>query len=420
MISTELATADGHALVAPQGDQPQIPRYINKAVIRRVQNASSIYTRTITTLDAMANLRDDWDALAADEATSINGFQTFDWCYAWAKTHCTSGGSVPHIVTVYHGERLVLIWPLMTACIGPICILRWLSDPFGQYGDVIGVSNSYLESYLTAAWQEICDESGGATVRLRHVRKDATCYPFLDRVCEIAEQPDNAPFLDLTPFNDLAAYDARYNRTQRRRRKKIQTELEKFGELKFMRLDGPGHLDTLIDQIISQKTAWLRHRGHYSKALTSKHFAQFLRTLADQTDGSLNLVTSVLTVGKRAISFEIGLRYKGRHMCFITAHDNNITDLSPGRLHMHYAQRQALTDGQSTFDLMVPGDPYKQSWSNDAVEVTDFYAALNTRGRIFNHGFLKTARPIIRKLYHATPAKLRRKLVPLISSVGTE
>ncbi|NNE22371.1 MAG: GNAT family N-acetyltransferase [Rhizobiales bacterium] len=415
MISSEIAADGDHALVAAQPDQPRIPRYIDKQVIRRVQSAYSIHSRTITSVDAMAGLRDDWNALAADEAGSIHGFQTFDWCYAWAKTHCSPDGATPHIVMVYHGGRLVLVWPLMKTCIGPICVMRWLSDPFGQYGDVISVSDSYLDSYLDTAWKEICEKSGAATVRLRHVRTDATCHAFLANFCEIAEQPVSAPYLDLTPFNNLDAYDARYSRIQRRRRKRIAKHLEKFGEIKFIRLEETGHLNTLIDQIISQKTIWLRNRGYYSQALTGPHCAQFLKSLADQTDGSLKLVTTVLMAGKRAVSFEIGLRYKGRHMCLITAHDNNITDMSPGRLHMHHAQRQALADGQSTFDLMVPGDPYKQSWSNDAVQVADFYTSLNTRGRIFSHGFLKTVRPIIRRLYHAAPPKLRRKLIPLIA-----
>ena len=105
-------------------------------------------------------------------------------------------------------------------------------------------------------------------------------------------------------------------------------------------------------------------------------------------------------------------------MCFITAHDNQLTDMSPGRLHMHHTQRQAVTDGFATFDLMVPGDPYKQSWSNDTVEVVDFSIALNARGQLFSHGFLKTARPIFRKIYHAAPAPLRSKLLPLIPSLG--
>jgi CelD/BcsL family acetyltransferase involved in cellulose biosynthesis len=63
------------------------------------------------------------------------------------------------------------------------------------------------------------------------------------------------------------------------------------------------------------------------------------------------------------VSHELGLRYRGRHCAFITGHDPELTNLSPARLHMDRSQRQALADGVSTFDLMVPGDPYKSSWS---------------------------------------------------------
>ena len=398
--------------------QPHVPRYLNADVIKRAQTANTISARTVTTLEGMARLKDAWTALEAETEANNTGFQNFDWCYAWACINCPPTSIKPHIIVVNHGHRVVSIWPLMMTCIGPFCVLRWMSDPFGQFGDVLTVQSGNTNEYLAVGWQEIIDNSDAASVRLRHVRKDAAIYELLQAKCEIAETPDIAPFLDLTQYPDVDAYDARYNRAQRKRRKRINKDLEKFGDIKFELLSEPGHLGGLVENILEEKNIWLRNRGHYSKALTDDRCAQFLKQVSSQPDSPLQLVTSVLTAGERAISYEIGLRYKGRHMCFITAHDNQLTDLSPGRLHMHLTQRQAITDGQSVFDLMVPGDPYKQSWSNGHVEVTDFHAALNTRGRIFTHGFLNTARPALRKIYHATPHNLRRRLVPIFAPVN--
>jgi CelD/BcsL family acetyltransferase involved in cellulose biosynthesis len=391
------------------------PRYINQDVIRRAERAHKIQVRTVRTVSAMAQLRDEWRDLERFAATDISGFQSFDWCYAWAATHCDRTGIKPHIVIVHHGPDLMLVWPMMMTCIGPFCILRWMTDPFGQYGDVIAVDNEHTSEYLNMAWQEICTSSDAALVRLRHVRRDALIHDLLESKCELAEQPDIAPYLDLSVYPDAEAYDARYNRSQRKRRRKILKEFEELGALEFIEHDGPGHLNGLIDRILAQKIQWLRNRGSYSEALTSEHFADFLKALTRIEDPTLRLVTTVFTAGDREVSYEVGLRYKDRHMCFITAHNSELTAMSPGRIHMHQTQHQALSDGMRTFDLMVPGDPYKQSWSSGSVEVVDFHAALNTRGRIFTEGFLKTARPAMRRLYHATPANLRRHLTPLLS-----
>ncbi len=401
--------------VARAAPLPPIPRYLDTVAIKHTKIASQITARTITTLEGLDGLKHEWRILEAAAASNNNCFQSFDWCDAWARTHCSSTNIKPHIVAVYHGNRLALIWPLMMTCIGPFCVLRWLSDPFGQYGDVIARPGHDLETYLATAWQEICENSQAATVRLRHVREDAVTFSFLKQHCSTAGRPECAPYLDLTNFASEAAYNQRYNRTQRRRRKRIHKELTKFGEIKFTQLTGPGHLDEIIDQIILQKNIWLHRRGHFSEALASRHCAAFLKNLASRTDSPLRVVTSVLTAGKRAVSYEIGLRFNAQHMCFITAHDNQLTDFSPGRLLMDFSQRQALREGLAVFDLMVPGDDHKRSWSSDAVKVTDFYVALNVRGKLFGHGFLKTARPILRRLYHSMPIKMRRRLIPLFT-----
>ena len=65
--------------------------------------------------------------------------------------------------------RLVLVWPLMEICSGPICVLRWLSDPYSQYGDVLIAGDAEPETALAAAWGQIRELPGIDAIRLRHV-----------------------------------------------------------------------------------------------------------------------------------------------------------------------------------------------------------------------------------------------------------
>ena len=298
----------GHTLTLaaaqPAGRQtvaPPIPRYLNSAVIKREQSSARINVKTITTMQGLAGLKDEWLALELASATCINGFQSFEWCCAWVRTHCPSTGITPYIITVYHGGRLVLVWPMMMTCVGPFCVLRWLTDPFGQYGDVIAEPGPQLGSYLDIAWQDMCRHCDAATIRLRHVRKDAVAYKFLRSRCNMAEQPDTAPCLDLTGFADAAAYDERYTRTQRRRRKRIHKQLEQIGKIELALFDGPGHLDDLADQIVAEKNIWLRQRGHYSPNLAGKNCTAFLRDIADRdsNEGACPVLEQVVDVRGR-------------------------------------------------------------------------------------------------------------------------
>lgn len=69
-----------------------------------------------------------------------------------------------------------------------------------------------------------------------------------------------------------------------------------------------------------------------------------------------------------------------------------------------------------TGDLMVPGDPHKQSWSNGRVEVHDFHAPLSLVGSIYGHGYLAQLRPFIRNLYFKAAAAMRARLTRLTSA----
>jgi CelD/BcsL family acetyltransferase involved in cellulose biosynthesis len=195
---------------------------------------------------------------------------------------------------------------------------------------------------------------------------------------------------------------------QRRRRKRIRGELEALGELRFEILqDGPS-FGAVIDLAIAEKRAWLAERDLYSRPLASERLSNFVKTLANTHSSQLKIMASVLSAGGVPVSFEIGLRCKDRHYAYITAHERTLTPLSPARLHMHLSQRQAIRDGMATFDLMVPGDPHKESWSNGTMAVADYYAPLNWRGRLYGKGYLEWLRPLLKRGYRAAPPALRR------------
>jgi CelD/BcsL family acetyltransferase involved in cellulose biosynthesis len=244
-------------------------------------------------------------------------------------------------------------------------------------------------------------------VRLRHVRADSAVYPLLRDTFRPAGEPDAAPFLDLTPFASEAAYEQRYCKEQRRRRKRIRKELEKLGPVRFELLEPGSLMDRSIERALEEKRRWLEKRGLYSQPVSCALIGRFLSELSRSRVKVPMVTMSCLKAGDRTVSWEVGLRFHDTHFGFITAHDTALTDLSPARLHMDLSQRQAIADGMKVFDLMVPADPHKESWSSAQVAVHDFHAPLSLAGRFYGRLYLEWARPFLRRAYYWAPPILR-------------
>jgi CelD/BcsL family acetyltransferase involved in cellulose biosynthesis len=219
--------------------------------------------------------------------------------------------------------------------------------------------------------------------------------------------------MDLSAFDDEDAYQARYSRVQRRRRRRIANALQNLGPVSFYKVTHGSEFNEVCDILISHKQEWIDQRGLHTSALYCEGMGGFLKMLAQHQSSELRPVISVLSTGDRPVSFELGLRYRGRHCAFITAHDPQLTDLSPARLHMDRSQRLALNDGAVTFDLMVPGDPYKSSWSDGAIKVCDYALPISVLGQAYYHFYIMRLRPLARHIYLTAPGKLRMAAMTL-------
>jgi CelD/BcsL family acetyltransferase involved in cellulose biosynthesis len=370
-----------------------------------------------TNIAALEQLADEWRELHPACAHPHGVFQSAVWCLTWARIYAKPAHAIePCVITGYQDGVLVFLWPLMKVKQGPLTILRWLTDPLAQYGDVIVKTGIDARPWCRSAMELLHRLKGIDCLRLRHVREDSAIYPYLSEHFRHAGQTDEAPYLDLTAYPTEADYDKRYSREQRKRRGKIRKSLAAMGAVDFQLLPPGSLMDRAMEQAIAQKRRWLEERGLYSKALACPRLEPFLHELSRNSASAVSLVTSCLKAGNRSISWEIGLRFGKTHFGFITAHDTSLTDASPARLHMDLSQRQAIKDGMQLFDLMIPGDPHKQSWSNARALVHEFHAPMSLSGSLYGYGYLSLLRPIIRRFYYSAPAAIRSCFTRLCSS----
>lgn len=368
----------------------------------------------LSSIAALEEVEAGWRRLALEASCSHNAFQSFEWAMAWARTYGEAdGASAIQVIAGHKGDRLVFLLPLMRSKAGPVRILRWLSEPFGQYGDVLLAAGEDLNAWMAPAMAQIRSQGETDLIRLRHVRKDATVYPFLERYFRSARVPEGAPFMDLSQFSDDAAYEQRYSKDQRKRRRKIRKEMEELGPVTFELLTGESQLAGVLEEAVAAKRSWLTERNLSSPAFACPKIIEMLKELVRQSSAEMQIVTSVLKAGERSVSWEIGLRCRDRHHGFITAHDVTLTDKSPARLHMDFSQRRALADGIRIFDLMVPMDNHKESWSSGVVAVDDHYLSLTPLGWLYGRAYLETLRPLLRNAYYNSSAEFRNAIARL-------
>jgi CelD/BcsL family acetyltransferase involved in cellulose biosynthesis len=375
---------------------------------------ASAHLTLVTSLAGLLAMESGWRALEQKPGACRTVFQCFDWVSTWCRTYC-AGNNCPdiHVIAGYDKNRLVFVWPLMLTRRAGLNVLCWLTEPFGQYGDVLCDQQSCAKLWVANALRFIRRFNGIDILRLRHVRDDSVIAKAAASELVNAQLNERAPYLDLTQYGTEADYENRYTGTQRKRRKKIRKHLEDIGAVTFSRVALGSMSDAAITTAISEKNKWLSERGRINKVLGCPAHVQFLKALARAPQNDCATVVTELKAGDRPVSWEISFRFAGTHFAYITSHANDLTNLSPGRLHFDYSQRACLADGMKAFDLMVPYDAHKESWSSGCMPTQDYYLPFSRKGLIAGKLYLSHIRPALRALYYRMPQSLLRILNPL-------
>ncbi|MFM8551901.1 MAG: GNAT family N-acetyltransferase [Nitrospiraceae bacterium] len=282
----------------------------------------------LTSLEALAGLEGGGRRLEENHLRPHQIFQSYDWVRTWSETYISPGsGSELAVVAGYRDGDLVFVWPLVKERQGPFRVLRWLSEPLAQYGDILASPGQCPVAWTEAAIELLRREGGADILRLRHVREDATAFPLIARRFRSSHLTERAPFLDLSAFDSEASYEHRYTPTQRRRRKKIRKAITSdLGEISFETVPAGPACDAAIARALDEKCQWLEERGRRGHSLRATRLHSFLTEYAAKRGGLGSLVVTRLAAGDRDLAWEIGLRAGGTHFAFITSHVNALTD----------------------------------------------------------------------------------------------
>lgn len=365
--------------------------------------------RTLTSLAEMDQVARQWKALEQRCGDRLSYFQTFGWCRSWIAAFAgEERGIAPSIETVWRGDRLVAVWPLMLATTGGVRILQTLGEPHSQYCNLI--------------WDQASLTRKDAERLLARIQEDRCCdvavfqaVPETSPLSQVLhgrnlESSSNASaLLDLSAFASAQEYDGQLGRLQKRNRNRRRNRLKRLGELNFTVVwPTDSRFAPLVRECASMKRRWLAETGRYSVGFSMDGFDSFLAGLTGDASTTSGACLSVLKTGDRIAAMELGFVKDRHYYSYLGAFDWDLRDLSPGKVQMDFTVRWLIEQGIMAYDLLGNPADYKISWSNRLVTLHAYAMPFSLKGRLYVRAWLGILRPAAKRVYQSLPNAVRR------------
>ncbi len=355
-------------------------------------------------IDAIA---EDWRALEAACSDRLTYFQTFDWCRGWIETFCQPGGPRPHIRTVWMGERLVALWPLMIVDGPGIRRLETLGEPHSQYCNLLLADGENTSGAMTLLLDR--DLGNGCDVAvLRPVPATSPLAPHLKHLPPIAGYSNEASVLNLSEYPNSEAYWAGLGKLQKRNRNRRRNQLARLGDLSFSVVwPDQEEFSTLVDTAVAMKRRWLVETNRLSAGFGMGGYETFLKGLGGSSAALSGACVSVLRAGDRVVAVEIGFIRHRHYYAYIGGFDWELKDLSPGKVQMEMTVGWLIDNGVAAYDLLPNPADYKASWSNHSVPAVGYALPKTWKGRFYAGSWLPTLRPALKRMWSHVPGMVQ-------------
>lgn len=347
----------------------------------------------IDTLNGVEALGPEWNALER-ETSEATGFQSFVWCSTWLRL--SGPGVAPRIICVREGERLVYLLPLQIERRFGVAVARWIGEPMTQYGDALALPGERRTHWRRLAEAEMARWRDVDLVALTRLRADGVLTEGVPASETLA-----------APYADLAGWKPRRRKSLERRMRR----LDAMGPVALVEAATPERRETLARHGVSLKRLWLRSKGFYSAGLSHPVSGDFIASLA--RDGFLRV--NALTVGDETVALDLGFLSGGAYRSLLGCFDLRFAEGSPGQALTARLIARCAADGLSTYDMLLPADPYKLEWSTGEVQIGARFLPMNAKGRVAAFA-LSRLRPLAKRALHALAAfSFRRNRASLSS-----
>lgn len=380
--------------------------------------------RLLQSLDDIEVVADEWRRLEDCCADPLVYFQSYDWCRNWIARFGQDGKHQAHIASLWRGDRMVAVWPLVVVHGGGMCRLMTLGAPHSQYCGMLAEPGVHAERDLVPMMQAALDRSGCDVAVFRAVPEASLLSKVLGDMTVVPDGGDSASMLDLSAYASAEAYTAQLGKLQKRNRNRRRNHLARHGELQFSVIwpDDPDFAN-LVARCAAMKRQWLAEMQLYSAGFAMVDFDAFLSSLGGDSATKSGACVSVLRVGNEPVAIELGFIRQGHYYAYMGGFDWALRNLSPGKVQMDMTVCWLIDQGIATYDLLTNSADYKKSWSTRSLTVTCQARALTWKGEIYASAWLPRVRPALKRLRNGMPdlvhavSGLLRSSLPLLLCV---
>ncbi len=364
-----------------------------------------VVLRTLAELDAMSGR---WRELEAKATTPIV-FQSAAWCRHVARTAAEAGKAYDIlIVCALSGDDLIAVWPLKREKSFGLTVLTDLTDPYGQYADIIVGASEDADALITKMLGEIRAE--GDALLLRKVRADSKLAPVLKTRKAKLGPAEMSPAITFAPGETADGLRSGLSTKRRKNLRNTRNRLKRLGDVTHSLHTDGAEARAVMARSLEMRLELMDEQGATSRAYRDGLMNRLVEGLARPQSSDLDLMIMALQVGSEDVAIQWGFVHNRRYHAYIAARNVKFDEMSPGTLHLEDVLTTCLEEGVQTVDLLAPAVAYKLTWSKNLTEVNDYSLALTRRGRLVIDVWQQGVRPLARSVFLALPAAVRRPL----------
>lgn len=393
--------------------------------LRKSAQAVIPVATTLTTLDDIEEIELAWRRLERAARGAVF-FQSFNWCHLVWRTKPQISA---RIVVVGPLNAPLAIWPLRVERTPLGRFVHDLSDPFGQYSDILFSAGADRSVVFDAALREVQRWHVDGLI-LRRVREETHLHGLLSEKGAIIVETLAAPAISLANFDSFDTYHKSISSKTRKNLRNYRNRIDRLGTLEHVVSHEPQACADVIKRCFSMRTMWLLERGQSSVAFADNAFADIMRHLAKAHRFQPDTRTMQLRVASETengtssksidgtcvseLSLHLGFVHNDIYYAYMAAKNPSFDHLSPGRVHL-LALIEACGDREiKTVDLLPPDMPYKQNFATDTTIVHGLALPLTLRGRFFIEAWQHYLRPMMKSVFAMLPTQMRRTLMHLL------
>ncbi|EFL89322.1 GNAT family N-acetyltransferase [Ahrensia sp. R2A130] len=383
------------------------------------QVGDDIVARAITSVDELEAIADEWRDLAHRQTDPLSYFQSADWCLSWCRAAVNATGEEPelHTQTLWQGDRLVCIVPLMSQRKYGLNNLVALGAPEGQYSGCM-IDQAMMDRTVVEEWMAgLRKQSRFDCVLFDDLPASSALVP-QTQSSGITFNPENATMvMDLSGFEKPEDVDAAMTAKSRKNQKTKMKRLARHGEVELEVLHGgETQYKNALRLAMEWKRSWLEDKGQPLAADRDERLHAQLADLpmergaADQpVQGAIMFV---LRVGGQSVAKEVGF-VQGRHYySYLGAYDPEWAARSVGTIQIGLTRKWAVEQGIHTYDFLGSSE-YKSHQTNHEIPLVSVAVPLSMKGHIYAALWLRQLRPSFYRVFQNMGPGLKRPIVRL-------